>query len=268
MVADDHVVQAAREEAAKETGKPNEFDWEKVSAAAILATSSLRFSPYAPIALVAVEAIKAWAKARKSGLKIVAISKSEANNLTFPPGHPRDNILYIGHPANAKSYYTTAEFHRMTFEHKFAEAIKLLMSLGTTEIQVEHIRGWSQDFSSRLSVPLQHVDAHLSAELKHSKGNKSHLLFKASLGGSTQPKLPPTLIWYPHECTWQALASARLEYGLREFSLNVTYNDDYGINAGLKLSASKAGLDLGGSFEDHVSTEWRISGVFRNISTP
>ena len=75
------------------------------------------------------------------GIDIVQISKSEASTIIFPPGHPRDGVLYIAHSAKPDVYYTTAEFHRVTFEHKFSEAIRLLMYLGATEISVEHVRG-------------------------------------------------------------------------------------------------------------------------------
>src|SRR6185295_17608549 len=88
------------------------------------------------------------------------------------------------------------------------------------------------------------------------------LLFKATLDGTATPKLPPQLSWFPHEPRWQTIAKARLEFGLRNSALSVTYNDDYRVNAGLTAAISKAGLDVGGKFEDHVSTEWRISGKF------
>ena len=36
-----------------------------------------------------------------------------------------------------------------------------------------------------------------------------------------------------------------MRFGLREFHLNVTYEDDFGVNAGLKALAFKSGLGLG-----------------------
>ena len=54
-----------------------------------------------------------------------------------------------------------------------------------------------------------------------------------------------TLVWYQHEPTWKAIAEGRMRFGLREFLLNVTYEDDFGVNAGLKALAFKSGLGLG-----------------------
>ena len=53
-----------------------------------------------------------------------------------------------------------------------------------------------------------------------------------------------------------------MEYGMQQFSLNVVYDDDFGVNAGLKMRAQKAGLEIGGAFEDHMATTWKIHGKF------
>ena len=208
-------------------------------------------------------AIYAWAKARDNGLKVVLLSQSEASHLKLPPGHPREGVIYVGHPADPKVYYALADFHRITFQHKFAEAVDLLMALGATGLEVEHIAGWSKDFSATLDVGIPSADIGGGATAGRSRKQSSSLLFKAKLKGSELPALPDGLIWYHHEPTWQLVAKGRLTYGLEDFSLLVSYQDDFGINAGLKLQAQKAGLDVGGKFEDHQSTVWRIHGKFK-----
>lgn len=82
-----------------------------------------------------IEAIKA---ARDQGIDVLPVPRSESAKLLFPPGHPQDGVLYVGHPTVHEIYYPTAQFHRLTFEHKFSEAIELLMALGAIEIDVEH----------------------------------------------------------------------------------------------------------------------------------
>lgn len=259
VVADNAVVKASREAALNELQRKNTVNWGRIAELAIQAALGTTGDL---ITTVAKEAYAAWSRARDAGIDVVQISKSEASTIMFPPGHPRDGILYIGHPAKPDVYYTTAEFHRVTFEHKFSEAIRLLMHLGATEIVVEHVRGWSRDFSGNISVPIPSAETTIGANAGGSAGQKESLLFKASLDGTTTPKLPTHLSWFPHEPTWQSIAEARIDFGLRDFALSVTYNDDYGVNAGLKAAISKAGLDVGGKFEDHISTEWRLSGKF------
>jgi hypothetical protein len=87
-------------------------------------------------------------------------------------------------------------------------------------------------------------------------------LFQANLAGTSEPAVPDDLVWFPHEPTWQQVAEGRTKYGLSEFQLTVRYEDDYGINAGFKVEAMKVGLDLGGNFQDHESTSWKIKGRF------
>ena len=77
-----------------------------------------------------------------------------------------------------------------------------------------------------------------------------------------RPVLPELLVWYPHESTWQSIAAGRISFDLSQFSLTINYEDDFGVNAGLKVAATRAGLELGGSFEDHEATTWKFHGKF------
>jgi hypothetical protein len=259
VVLPDQVVDAARQAEATAASRNVETDWGDIGIKAVIGLRSLT-SVYGLAAEVAIEAIKAWAKARENGLYVLQVAQSEASLLQFPPGHPRDQTMYVAHPAKPMVYYTAATFHRMAFEHKFSEAIRLLMSLGATHISVEHVKGWSQEFSAKVSAGIP--KAKTDAAAKKTESNASKLLFEANLKNDKEPILPQGLVWYEHEPTWQAVAAGRLEYGLQKFTLDVAYEDDFGVNAGLKSRAQKTGFELGGSFEDHESTIWKISGNF------
>lgn len=211
---------------------------------------------------MAIDAYKALEKLKQNGFNATYIKKSESSGLTFPPGHPRNGVLYVAHPADDDVYYAMASFHRMAFEHKFSEAIDILMSLGANKIKVEHIRGWSHEFCGELAVSTP--TGNLSATAHNTSKISSSILYEATLDGHTTPSIPDQLAWYKHEPTWQSIAKGRIQHGLREFSLSVAYEDNFGINAGLKISAVKSGLELGGRFEDHQATIWRISGTFTN----
>jgi hypothetical protein len=264
LVVSDNVAQAARAAEAQAVTDKQGVNWTWIGEIA-LKSLALPLSPVftAPLIIeLTHEAIKAWSRARDIGLNTKLVGKSQVKAVTFPPGHPRENILYVGHPTKATVYYTMADFHRMTFEHKFSEAVELLMALGATEISVHHVSGWSREFSGRINAPLgtSGLQAGIDVETSNEKG--SELLFKATLIGTDAPTIPDNLAWLSHEPTWQTIARGRIKYGLLDFSLSVAYQDDFGVNAGLKLTASKAGLDLGGKFEDHESTIWSITGKF------
>ena len=258
VVTDDAVVEAVRRAELEVLEKKRSGNWPQI----LELTLKIVLAP-SPITEITREAIKAWQRARESGVQILQIGKSEAAHLTFPPGHPRESVVYVGHPAAPKVYYTIADFHRVTFEHKFSEAITLLMHLGATNIRVEHVRGWSKEFSTRLSVPLGEAGTTVTGEAGATQRAGTQLLYEATLSGAAEPRLPESLVWYPHEPTWKSIAEGRINFDLQDFSLSVTYADDFGVNAGLKVVARKAGFELGGQFEDHEATTWRIDGKFR-----
>ena len=262
VVADDAVVQAERQVEAEAADSGKAVDWNRVAKYALLGVAG--------VAYVAIETARAAARARERGVDVLTVSRTEARVLRFPPGHPRDRVLYVGHPAAATLYYPAAGFHRLTFEHKFAEAIRLLISLGATELEVEHRRGWSSEFAANLDLafPLFSVPVETDAKGGRKRSGSSSALFRATLRGSENPLIPADMVWYPYEPTWELVAEGALHSGLREFELTVRYEDDYGVDAGLKLAVEKVGLDLGGSFQEHVSTSWKISGTFGSPSRP
>lgn len=93
---------------------------------------------------------------------------------------------------------------------------------------------------------------------------KRRLLFQtSSLPGTLDPSVPDELIWYSHEPTWQQVARGRIKYGMKDFSLRLQYEDDFGVNANLAVKAKNANLDFGGEFKNHESTIWNIHGKWK-----
>lgn len=262
IVMPDEIVEKQRK--ADSDSSKNPFDWIEIGKSAASASSLFRLGLVPGlVATAGMTAYEAWKNARANGVNALQVKRSEAHKMIFPPAHPRNNVLYVGHPSDSNVYYTVASFHRVAFEHKFAEAVDLLMHLGAIKIKVEHVRGWSSEFAATLSAPLQNGSGNVT--VGSNSGSKSTLLFEASLPENKSRTLPKSLVWYPHEPTWQSIAKGRLSFDLNEFSLTVNYEDDFGINAGLKASAMKAGLDLGGTFENHVATSWKLIGTFAPV---
>jgi len=260
VVTDDAVAESARDAERDARSVETDINWLQIGE---LAVSLALGRPGVWLGVEAVRGLmKAWSRLRSDGIRLLQVGKSESNLLDFPPGHPREQVVYVGHPAIPTAYYTAADFHRVTFEHKFSEAIDLLIHLGAKEIRVGHVTGWSREFAADLSVPISHTGSSAGVEAGGKQQSGKHLLFEAKLPGEVKPALPDILWWYPHERTWQSIANGRLGFGLRNFSLSVSYDDDFGVNAGLKVSTKKVGLDVGGNFEDHVATTWNISGEF------
>lgn len=279
MVADDALVESVRlrralEEAEANAGaQPTETsDWATLAATIV----GLAFPPARIAALgivgfeVAKRAIEAWGRTSQS-VDIHLVSMSEAEGIEFRRGHPKPDVLYIGHPGVPSRYCTPAEFHRAVFEHKFSEAVTLLMALGATTIEVRSVRGWGREFMGGMGVAFALPGATGSAGAEAGSGQTSSdsLLIKADLGtaGRKVPFIPDGLVWYPNEPLWQAIAKGRVEHRLTSCQLAVAYADDFGVNAELHAAVQgngkgKAGLSLGGNWTDHEFTIWRIHAVF------
>lgn len=193
--------------------------------------------------------------------RILPVRKSWADLFKLPPGHPRDKVVFAAHPAERRSYLPLSDFHRQVFEHKFAELLSLLMHLGATKIQVRQVEGWGHSFTERLSIGISPI----AVKQKGGVSDKAsrELLYEAELNGTSEPVIPPNLVWYPHERTWQQVAQGRLEFGLKNFGLNLQYQEDYGIDFDLKAKVQQCGLELGGGFEKCQSTTWEMSGSFK-----
>ena len=257
VIVPDEVAAAQSEAADAGDGTP---DWQRIGESVLTAVTG----PITiPALKLAVSVAQSAANARDDGVEILTVTRSDAAGLTLPPGHPRETVVYVGNPVEPPLYYTAAQFHVKTFEHKLSEAVRLLMALGATELEVEHVVGWSSEMSARVQVPIPSHAAEVGADGGRRSASSAALLVRAELDGTTEPSIPDGLVWYPHEPMWREVAKGRMRYGLRNFALGVRYDDDFGVNVGFKLAAAKYGLDLGGEFADHRSTEWRITGTFR-----
>jgi len=258
VVADDALVEASQREE-EEALRRQEVGLGWVE---LVKSATIPFYAALPLGRMAVKAYQAWVQAKASGIPVLQIRRSDAAHITFPIGHPRDGVTYVGHPSVPKVYYPMAEFHKTIFEHKLCEAVRLLMHLGAAKIRVEHESGWSADFCAKLSVPLSAGDEKLAGRASTRSKAQALILYEAHLSGAIAPSCPDDLIWYSHEPTWQAVADGRLNCGLRNFSIKLSYTDDFGVNAGLAAKIQGTGLEVGGKFEDYRSTIWRIAGRF------
>ena len=164
---------------------------------------------------------EAWGRASQS-VDIKLISMSEAGEITVPPGHPKIDVLYVGHPGISDRYSTTADFHRVVFEHKFSEAVRLLMALGATTIEVHHVAGWSSEFMGSMTLALP--GGIVGAGARTETGGAESLLLRANLGadGREDPFIPSDLVWYPNEHLWQVVAQGRIEQQLKRCQLAVS----------------------------------------------
>ncbi len=201
---------------------------------------------------------------KDSNIDLLPITRSEAKLIKFPLGHPRKDVIYVGHPVLNNVYYTLAEFHRKTFEHKISEAIKLFENLGVKKLRIEHKKGWKNKFTSgaNADIPLEDIEVEVGANINKTKNKENKVIDERIYENNKSFKIPENLSWYYHEPNWQSIANGRLKHGLKKFDLSIHYEENFGVNADLKAKIESYGFDLGGQFEKLKSTIWEIKGEF------
>jgi len=228
--------------------------------------------PYSAAVLAATE-ISALARRRTEakhnslqGLRVLTVTESEARQLDLPHGHPRSGMIYAEHPlpSMSRSYFPVADFHQRVFEHKFAELLRMLTSLGATRIEVSASEGWSREVAAKidLDLPVKRLDSKVEA----NRSQKRELLYRATLPDNSSHELPDDLTWYAFEETWKEVARQRLYHRLGNFHLQLSYRDDFGVTAEIAQSLTAAGFSLGGTFTRQVDTQWLLSGDFSKLS--
>jgi hypothetical protein len=215
--------------------------------------------------LIGVAAVAFFLQGGGEEATVLAVHPEKLDGVRFPMGHPLDRVVYVGHPGIPSRYYLASNFHRLVFEHKLSEAVNLLIALGAEKIDVEHVTGWSSEFSTQLSaiIPTSvatKIEMGVGAGRRSSSGTKA--LLNANLRGNFKPALPDNLVWYEHEETWQSMANARLHHHLQQFELSLNYDDDFGVNASFQGLIENVGLNVGGKFQSHETTIWKLKGTF------
>ena len=211
--------------------------------------------------LHAVEgAVRGVMRARAAGFDVVMVAASDAaDQVSWAPGHPFEGVVYVGHPGVPGLYYSVAEFHQRVFEHKFCEAIDLVMSLGASSVKVDRREGFGVAEAGAMNLaftPRKQSDAERQG-LGHARG-----VFEADFPGSDDPEMPEQTVWMQSEPSWQTLAKARIRYRTEAFSLTVRYENDYGINQTLVSALASAGLGTGGRFHAQLDTVWEVEAQF------
>ena len=212
---------------------------------------------------------KARKVAKLAKLPFLVVTNSQARILSFPNGHPLSHVVYVGDPGVAGTYYPVANFHRFLFEGKVAEALRLLRSLGATEISIEYLEGFDRGAGVDLSASLPDgpggkIAGGIRRKSKSASGAKTTM----KLSPTARAQIPKDLHWFASEPLWREVAEARMENGLREFTIDLNYTDDFGVNSDLKSSIHDVGLELGGKFTEYKETVWRLSGSFSEKLSP
>jgi hypothetical protein len=194
----------------------------------------------------------------------VRISADVAERIfRFPAGHPRYDMVYVGHPLRPTEYVPIATFHRRIFEDKFNELITLLSSLGATKMSISYVSDRKRRRKADASLNLvEGLLTGIKGSVKVDTHSSSEGKFDADFTPVGAPSIPEDLVWLVHEPTWQSVADTRLDAGLTKIDVALRYEDDFGIDAKLAVGLEKFGLSIGGEFTEFERAVWTFHGTF------
>jgi uncharacterized protein (DUF697 family) len=200
---------------------------------------------------------------------VVPVPDSIAKLLDFPTkDHPHRRTVYVGNPVEPAKYYTFAQFHACTFEHKYFEACRLVEHLRPKWCEVRCVQGRSRMVAAKAGIAAHGAAASGGVSANAETGSQQGYRASYDWPPNARPEVPSGTFWFDGEPTWRKLADSRLHSPIRDFDIDVFYTNDYGINADLsgKLCGLNLGVDLGGAFEKNEATHWKIVGEFQPFS--
>jgi hypothetical protein len=111
-----------------------------------------------------------------------------------------------------------------------------------------------------IQTPVESVK--IDAGIANERNIQQSAIFEEHFLPKGDDCIPDNLIWLGHEHSWQSLANRRIQFGTTKFQVSLRYEDDYGINANMKVGLESIGIKLGGQFSNFESTVWEFEGEF------
>lgn len=216
------------------------------------------------LAPAALSAYRAWSRARVSAL---VISTAEATGLRWPKGDPTKYELYIGSPADPRTYYPAASFHEDVLFERYGELRELLSRLGASRIEAKVTRGRGMDGSVNAQVPLPDAVGSLKASAAVHKASASAREDLRELAPSEPlpaAEIAAGLHWYDREVDWQRLAVLCSLGRAKRERLFLRQGSDYGLNANFEAAVKSLpiSVSLGGQYSRYVETVWEVEALF------
>lgn len=168
--------------------------------------------------------VKSYSDLSQKTLSVVDINHLPA--IYFPMGHPIANQLYVGHPYIPSNYIPFENYELTFIEDKVREFCQIMQYLGATEINIECINSSSSNKDTNLqqkgSASVNYKLASASGEGERNRTDKFLEDISQSINlhqkfyPKSKPMLPPDLVWYAHEPSWQRLYNQRMQGALME----------------------------------------------------
>lgn len=201
-------------------------------------------------------------KRKKSDISFVPIGYS-FENFIFPPQHPQKGIIYSCTDFEPNFYIPLSSFHQYSFNLKQSSFIEMCASLNAKEILL--IDETVDNIKTNLDAKIEIMESYnkLSAELKleGKKSEKTSFIFPKP---NEKKSIQYENKWIDCEPSWQTLQKLRVENNISEYTCELNYTDEMGINIEVATKLRNNGLNIGGSFEKIKKIKREYKVIFWN----
>lgn len=207
--------------------------------------------------------------------------------IKFPITHPKKDHTYICHPYDNRLYLPIEDYEEVLLNDRINEYCYLMQCLGATTIRIQNKKEESlnedresaRNIHGEVSYKILEASGNYETNSKKGEGRNSKYTFarEQHFNPSKKPYIPDGLIWFPHEVSWQRLATQRMSGGILKYSESVsssenrvvTSNELQDINAEIKVlfAKMKGGIKRESNYEISMNEdqEWEIFVEFKPI---
>ena len=207
--------------------------------------------------------------------------------IKFPITHPKKDHTYICHPYDNRLYLPIEDYEEILLNDRINEYCYLMQCLGATTIRIQNKKEESlnehresaRNIHGGGSYKMLEASGNYETNSKKGEGRNSKYTFarEQHFNPSKKPYIPDGLIWFPHEVSWQRLATQRMSGGILKYSESVsssenrvvTSNELQDINAEVKalFAKMKGGVKRESNYEISMNEdqEWEIFVEFKPI---
>lgn len=209
------------------------------------------------------------------------------SEIKFPITHPKKDHTYICHPYDNRLYLPIEDYEEVLLNDRINEYCYLMQCLGATTIRIQNKKEESlnedresaRNIHGEGSYKMLEASGNYETNSKKGEGRNSKYTFarEQHFNPSKKPYIPDGLIWFPHEVSWQRLATQRMSGGILKYSESVsssenrvvTSNELQDINAEIKVlfAKMKGGTKRESNYEISMNEdqEWEIFVEFKPI---
>ena len=198
----------------------------------------------------------------KGKVEIYQAPLPTAAGLRAHDGVIRTRLVYVRVASDAGPFLVPfGEYDEWSLRDKYNEAIRIMNTLGASEISIETFRTVSTRRGFRALVNFK--DYSVGPKVMQQREKNSEFDFK-HVGAGSQPRDPRPLRW-PDEPGFDAAVNSVLKNGSTVLDLNIKSSNDHSIDGKIGIQLKEFGFQLGGGTQKSGATSLHIHASFPPI---